>query len=432
MARGRQTREPVARSLQTTMEHPEVAIEKMTVEGRHKRCVGRREFLEASFLAALAAGAPSCAHTPAVTPPVAWPTPVRVGAPVAVVGVARDAPEAALARAVRDATLAVTDLAWLRAGDRVFLKVTGNSPNPYPATSHPVAVSAMTALLRDRGAIVVVGDQAGVQHVRHTRAKQRGSTRAAFRANGIERAALASGADLVAFEEAGYDGYFAAEPASGHFRREIFLPRVLGEVDHVVVLPRVSRHCLAGSTLGLKTAVGWLREDSRLDLHRGDATFLEKCADINAAPALRDRLRLVLTVGTRLQTTLGPDVGWTAEPEVGLVLASEQLVDHDLAALAYLLEMVERETPGVERARDPYPELSSALNRLFVWWVWGADALDGMEGYQATNLASPWDCRVLRRGCAVLGGRPAKLVLDAVGSAAPGALCEAIKRRAAG
>jgi uncharacterized protein (DUF362 family) len=290
----------------------------------------------------------------------------------------------------------------------------------------------MTDLLRDRGAAVLVGDQAGVQHVHHTRAKQRGSTRAAFRANGIERAALASGAELVAFEEAGYDGYIAAEPASGHFRREIFLPRVLGEVDHVVVLPRVSRHCLAGSTLGLKTAVGWLREDSRLDLHREDATFLEKCADINAAPALRDRLRLVLTAGTRLQTTVGPDFGWTAEPAVGLVLASEHLVDHDLAGLAYLLEMVERETPWAERARDPYPGLSSTLNRLFVWWVWGADALAGMEGYDAPHLASPWDCRVLRRGCAVLGGRPAALALEAVDGAVPGTLCDAIRRRAAG
>jgi uncharacterized protein (DUF362 family) len=346
--------------------------------------------------------------------------------------VARGAPEAALARAVRDAALAATDLNWLRPGDRVLLKVASNSPNPYPATTHPAAVSAMTELLRDRGATVLVGDQAGVQHVHHTRTKQRGSTRAAFRANGIERAAVASGAELIAFEEAGYDGYIATGPADSHFRREIFLPRVLGEVDHVILLPRLSRHCLAGSTLGLKTAVGWLREDSRLDLHRGDATFLEKCADINAAPALRDRLRLVLSVGTRLQTTVGPDFGWMAAPEVGIVLASEHLVDHDLAGLAYLLEAIESETPWVERARDPYPEWSSALNRLFVWWVWGADGLAGMEGYEAPPLVSPWDCRILRRGCAILGGRPAELLLDPVDAVVPGALCEAIKRRAAG
>jgi len=54
-----------------------------------------------------------------------------------------------------------------------------------------------------------------------------------------------------------------------------------------------------------------------------------------------------------------------------------------------------------------------------------------MEGYEAPPLASPWDCRILRRGCAVLGGRPAELLLDAVDAVAPAALCEAIKRRAA-
>jgi uncharacterized protein (DUF362 family) len=392
----------------------------------------RRTFLEAGLLAAVAAGTPGCAGTGTVAAGPVPSAPARPGARVAIVGVRRNAPEAELALAVRDAALAATDFTWLRPGDRVLLKVASNSANLYPATTHPVAVSAMTALLRDRGAAVVVGDQSGVQHVHHTRAKQRGSTHASFRNNGIERAALASGAELMAFEEAGYDGYMAAMPADGHFRREIFLPRVLGEVDHVVVLPRLSRHCLAGSTLGLKAAVGWLREDSRLDLHREDATFLEKCADINAAPPLCDRLRLVLSVGTRLQTTVGPDVGWVAEPEVGLVLASEHIVDHDLAALAYLLEMVQHETPWVQQALDPYPGLSSMLNRLFVLWVWGADAVSGMEGYTAPRLNSPWDCRVLTRGCAILGGRPTELVLDPVENSVPAALLDAIKRRATG
>lgn len=397
------------------------------------RSMGRREFLQAGALAAIAAGAPGCARPSAATAATAAPPPAtRAAARVAVAGVARGAPEAALAAAVRDAALAATDFAWLRPGDRVLLKVASNSPNPYPATTHPVAVGAMTALLRERGATVLVGDQAGVQHVHHTRTRQRGSTRTAFRANGLERAALASGAALLAFEEAGYDGYVAAEPAGGHFRREIFLPRVLGQVDHVVLLPRLSRHCLAGSTLGLKMAVGWLREDSRLDLHREDATFLEKCADINAVPTLRDRLRLVLSVGTVLQTTYGPDFGWTAEPEVGLVLASAHIVDHDLAGLAYLLEMVERETPWAARALDPYPGLASALNRLFVWWVWGAGALAGMEGYAAPRLASPWDCRVLGRGCEILGGRPAGLALEVAGGPVPGDLREALSLRAAG
>src|SRR2546422_10794681 len=50
------------------------------------------------------------------------------------------------------------------------------------------------------------------------------------------------------------------------------------EADHVVYLPRVSHHTLAFATLGLKLGVGWLREDSRLELHRDADSFAEKFA----------------------------------------------------------------------------------------------------------------------------------------------------------
>src|SRR5574337_421955 len=108
----------------------------------------------------------------------AAPLPSRAPVRVAVVGVSRTAPVRALTDAVRDAALAATDFSWLRRGDRVLLKVVCNSPNPYPATTHPTAIAAMTAFLRDRGATVIVGDQSGVQFVHHTRSAQRGSTRA--------------------------------------------------------------------------------------------------------------------------------------------------------------------------------------------------------------------------------------------------------------
>ena len=85
----------------------------------------------------------------------------------------------------------------------------------------------------------------------HTRSSQRGSTRANFQNNGLEPAAQRGEATIACFEEAGYDGYFAAEPPAGsHFKREIFLPQIVREVDHIIYLPRVSKHVLAGSTLG--------------------------------------------------------------------------------------------------------------------------------------------------------------------------------------
>jgi uncharacterized protein (DUF362 family) len=379
----------------------------------------------------MAVTTPASAIRSGATEEPTTPLPVRWPARVAVVGVPHAAPFGALGRAIREAALAATDFSWLAPGQRVLLKVVCNSPNSYPAVTHPVAVTVMADLLRERGATVYVGDQSGVQFVHHAREQQRGSTRACMRNNGLERAALAGEATVMCFEEGSYDGYFAAEPPAGsHFKREIFLPARVREVDHIIYLPRVSKHVIAGSTLGLKAAVGWLRDDSRFELHHDAASFLEKCADINGCREIRERLRLVLSVGTQVQTSFGPDSGYVATPDVGLVIASENLVDHDLAACAYLLEVSEQSTPWRARAFDPYPLFSGLINRSMVSYIWGAGNFVGVELYAPPWLQSPWSCRVLRRGCEMFG-RPERLAIENVKGSVPQPLLDAILERAA-
>lgn len=397
------------------------------------RTISRRAFLTAGAALAATSLAPALSEpraAGAAAPPLP-PLRVRPGVRVAVAGVPQDAPVGALGSAIRDAAHAATDFSWLSPGDRVLLKVVCNSANPYPATTHPAAVSVMTALLRERGAVVYVGDQSGVEAVHHTATAQRGSSRACMRNAGIEGAALRAQATLACFEEAGYEAYFAATPPAGsHYRREIWLPNIVHEVDHIVYLPRVSKHLVAGSTLGLKGAVGWLREDSRLELHRDAAAFLEKCAEINGCKEIRERLRLTLTVGTQLQTSLGPDSGHVATPDVGLVFASESLVDHDVFSLAYLLDVSAQATPWSARMLDPYPGLSSTVNRAFVGYIWGARQFADAESYTPPRLDSPWACKVLHRGCEIFGGRPDALMVENVNGSVPPANLAAISARA--
>lgn len=393
--------------------------------------VTRRQVLRAGAalsIGAVAGGRVRRAHA-AVT--AIGPLPTRPPARVALAGVPRQAPFGVLGAAIREAAAGATDFSWLAPGDRVLIKVMCNSPNPYPATTHPAAVTVMADLLRERGATVYVGDQSGVQFVHHTPGSQRGSTRANMEHNGIAPAAAHGGATLSCFEEPGFDAYFAGAPPSGsHFTNGIYLPNLVREVDHIVYLPRISKHMLAGSTLALKGAVGWLREDSRLELHRDGATFLEKCADINGCREIRERLRLVLSVGTQVQTSFGPDTGHVATPEVGLVIASEHLIDHDLASLAYLLEVSAQATPWTARAVDPYPTFSSIMNRVFVSYIWGAGQFVEVESFDAPHLESPWSCRVLARGCEIFG-RPEQLLVEAANGTVPAAMVEAITGRAA-
>ena len=104
---------------------------------------------------------------------------------------------------------------------------------------------------------------------------------------------------------------FLKRPASGsNWKGGLMMPKILREVDHIVLMPRCSRHVLAGSTLGLKAAVGYWRTDTRLEYHRDASTFQEKTAEGNTVGTLLQKQRLVLTAADKILTSFGPDKGY--------------------------------------------------------------------------------------------------------------------------
>jgi uncharacterized protein (DUF362 family) len=338
--------------------------------------------------------------------------------PVAVVGVPRGAAEIAVESAVRRAALAVTDFSWLSRGDSVLVKPVCNSGKSYPATTDPVALRAMIGLLRERGAgRVVVADMSGVQFVRFGKDHLRGSTRQLLGQNGLTRSIEAAGAEVHAFEESGWDGFHEEAPRGGErWTAPVMMPNVLDEMDHVVLMPRCGRHLLAGSTLGLKAAVGWWRHDSRLLYHREGQSLPEKTAEANTVPSLLDKQRLVLTSATRVMTTFGPDDGWVVRPETGLIIASDSVVAHDMVSLAWLIEN-RRVTPANRRdplSRDPHRSgaVRGVANRLVSFWLGTpADAL-ATTTPPVAPLASIWDDRVLRGAFEAFGGVPGVELVD--------------------
>jgi uncharacterized protein (DUF362 family) len=331
--------------------------------------------------------------------------------------VSRGARDEEVVSAVRQVAEATTDFSWLSRGDTVFIKVAANSANKYPATTSPLAIQGMVNLLREKGASrVIVGDKPGVQSVYQDEKGQRGSSRDILTKNGLHQAALDSGAEVHYFDEMGYDAYFGDRTEhESHWKGELILPNILNQVDHVVLLPRVSRHILAGTTLGLKAAVGWLRDDSRLELHRDGKTFFEKAAEINDVSVLRQKLRLVLSVATKIQTTFGPDKGLAVEPDIGLVFGSESLLAHDMAALGWLLWNREYKTPEgyLSWYRDPYVTYPGAINRLFVGQIWGFREALRAETYDTVPIHSVRTDPVLSRAALIWGGVP-RLEMEAV------------------
>ncbi len=366
----------------------------------------------AAVAAATAASAARAAPPRSVLGPEGLELADGPGVAVVLAGVERGSDEAARERAVREVALAATDFAWLSRGDSVLIKVSCNSGNVYPATTDPVALRAMIGLLRERGAgRVVVADMSGVQAVRFSPDETRGSSRALLQSSGLARAALDAGAELQAFEEAGWDGFYAERPrAEGSWKNEILLPQVLREADHVVLMPRCSRHLLAGSTLALKCAVGWWRHDSRLEYHHDASSFAEKTADANTVPSLRDKQRLVVTSASKIMALFGPDTGRVVEPETGLVFASADPVAHDLVSLAWLLStraaIPEPERDGLMDDPNQSPRIVDLANRMVNLWLGGAGKAWSAERLHPWPAADVWNDRVLRRAFEVFGGVP--------------------------
>lgn len=336
-------------------------------------------------------------------------------------GVSKDSSEQALRRAVRDAVEAVTDFSWLSQGDAVFIKVALNSGYPYPSTTNPSAVAAMIALLKDKGAgRVVVGDMSGIMFLKLTPRSVSGSTRSLMEQSGMAQAVREAGADLYCFEEAGWNGFYEDYPAaSTHWKSGLMMPSILRDMDHIVLMPRCASHIIAGSTLGLKAAVGYWRTDTRLEYHRDASTLQEKTADANTVSVLRQKQRLVVSAATKVLSTFGPDHGWVVEPQTGLVIASDSVVAHDMVSLAWLLLARSQTPPSVTQwFTDRSQTIADLSNRYIVGKLGGLSLILSAQYLLKDRVLSIREDRTLNRAYDVFGGKPT-VTLEAVDEVVP-------------
>ena len=385
----------------------------------------RRDFLKllagASAMAASScAGGAVSSRAPLIA---AKPVP---GSPAYVfaAGVEKNPSQPDLTRAVRETAEAATDFSWLSLGDAVFIKPVLNSGYAYPSTTSPVAIAAMVELLKEKGAgRVIVGDMSGIEHVKLSPDGLKGSSRKLMEASGMAEAVQTSGAELHFFEEAGWNAFYEETPTAGDcWIGGIMMPNILKEVDHIVLMPRCARHVLAGSTLGLKAAVGYWRTDTRLEYHRYASTFQEKTAEGNTVETLLKKQRLVLTAADKILTTFGPDKGYVVQPETGLVIASTSIVAHDMVSLSWLMEN-RRIIP--ESKQDGFLDTSTMVagwgNRYVVSMLGGYGKAFLSESLIKNDLSSIFDDRILNHAYHIFGGVPEVIIVNA-GSPIPGEL----------
>ncbi|MCX5882183.1 MAG: DUF362 domain-containing protein [Deltaproteobacteria bacterium] len=238
--------------------------------------------------------------------------------------------------------------------------------------------------------------------------------------SGIAKAVQASGAEMHCFEEGGWNAFYEDLPTAGsNWKHGLMMPNILKEVQHIVLMPRCSRHILAGSSLGLTAAVGYWRHDTRLEYHRDAATLQEKTAEGNTVSTLRSKQRLVISAADKLLTTFGPDNGYVFAPDTGLIIASDSVVAHDMVSLAWLLEN-RRMIPASERDGfiDTNKIVPRIVNRVVTHWLGGWGPALASETMNKNSLNSIWDDRVLTHSYDVFGGVPA-ILLESANNALP-------------
>jgi uncharacterized protein (DUF362 family) len=394
-----------------------------------KRRVYRTQVTRRDFLKLMGAGSVALAAGKA---PLAWTGSARAAAaPNSRVLLHTFDPAATpTTQAVQETIRAVTPLDWLRPGDSVFVKVASNSNYSPPSVTSPAVLEGVVSLLKDAGAgTVYVGDMSGAQFVRHLATETIGSTRDNMRENGLLAAAEAAGATVHCFEEVPFaDAYVRGVPQiPHHWGDDLYVAEILDRVDHIINLPRLGKHVLAGATLGLKNAIGWISDHSRMVLHRDGATFHEKIVEVNAIPQLMDKTRLTLTLVDQALTTYGPDAGYHLPLAQPIILASDDIVSHDQIALLTLL-WARSQTPAASLAEDPWPAETNGLNWWFVRVYWGEEAAAQYQTLPAFDaLAAPdvpthinlaWD--------SLHGGRPAAIEIVPDGLPLPPTLAAAL------
>jgi len=232
------------------------------------------------------------------------------------VGLVKNADDAA---AIAHAVDLAGGFGFLSPGDSVLIKVALNSPNPFPATTSPFMVSRIVSLLKEHGAgDVFVGDQSPAWQ----------DTRQCLEQTGIYQAIIDAGAAPVIFQ----DGELLhVQPAGAvHWPRGFSVPALFDQVDHIIVLPTLRTHSMAGFTMGMKIFVGALPQDDRNAMH-GSLYFHKAIPEISLCT---NKIRLSVLDARQGFNTDGPDSGNLIAP--GIVIASTDLVAADTVGLALL------------------------------------------------------------------------------------------------
>lgn len=225
-------------------------------------------------------------------------------------------------------------------GDRVLVKPNFNSPDPFPAATDLAFLQAVIEIILEADAKVTIGESSGGVWR---------PTRKVFDRLGVPELARRLGVELIAFEDRPDD--WVQIKVNGDYLSEVIMPRSAYEADKMVYLPCMKTHRLAAFSGAMKLAFGFVAPGQRRNFHLGH--LQEKLAEVN----LCWQPDLIIMDGRKAFVSGGPDKGQLVE--LGLVLASGDLVAIDVEAIKVLLDY----SASNKLAANPWelPQIATAL-----------------------------------------------------------------------
>lgn len=203
---------------------------------------------------------------------------------------------------------------FISAGDRVLLKPNFNTADPPPASTDLGFLKTVAALIMEAGAgEIIIGDSSTVYL----------KTRKVMEEIGVfDLEKTVPNVRVAVFEEG---EWVRKKIPGGKFQPCVAVPKILDEVDKLILLPCLKTHKMAQFTGALKLAVGFMKPIQRLKLHVSN--LQEKVAEINGVI----KPDLIIMDGRKCFINRGPAEGDLREPN--LILASKNRVAIDIEGI---------------------------------------------------------------------------------------------------
>jgi uncharacterized protein (DUF362 family) len=206
---------------------------------------------------------------------------------------------------------------YIKSGETVLIKPNYNTADESPASTALDFLQAIVELCFEAGADrVIVGESSTISTYNHSIFTRKTLCEACV----YDLEKTPKPPEILIFDD---DEWITKNIPGAKYIKKLSVPKIMDEVDKIILIPCCKTHHIAQYTGALKLIVGFMRPKERIKLHMGNKVP-EKVAEMN----IIYKPDLVIMDARKCFISGGPAKGEIREP--GLILASEGRVAIDI------------------------------------------------------------------------------------------------------